>query len=303
MPSGTPVADILITTQILASLAQVAKNYQRIRWRSLRFIINGGASSLVSGSALAAFIRDASDSLGHDPRERVRAQPGAKTMKWWQNTVVAARPANDKLYTSVSASARLYSPGRFVLLSDLAPSAVSPLTVDCEWEVELSERSLEQEVEESIAAINTGLSSLEAIDSSDDGPPLGWWIGGPPAEIAALPPGTAFYTPTAVKGTATTSGGEHTLNGFLTGEGESVELIAAGTDATITRFPNAVGGWTFTGYPSKYLVLPGLLCPAVPVVQESDFRHALSGRLSLALKQRVSSLSGVWRTTSGGKAL
>lgn len=138
----------VITPTSFKRLDTVASAFQRIRYRTLRFEIIPSVSTATSGGYVACFMKDATDHVsgGEAGLQKMTAQKGAITSKWWESAEVLAVKMPDLYYTSAVASetgSRWSSPGRFVLACDGRATQKGSLTVYAHWTVELSEPSLE----------------------------------------------------------------------------------------------------------------------------------------------------------------
>lgn len=98
-------------------------------------------SSLTGGGYVAAFVKDPADTIG--TIAALTSQVGSVTTKWWQSANVEASLLSKELFTSEGTEVREFSPGRFVLMSDGAPTQTGNVTVFAQWSVQLSQASLE----------------------------------------------------------------------------------------------------------------------------------------------------------------
>lgn len=146
-PLGSAVMEGLITAETSLRLSTLARAYQRIRWTALRFTIEASYSSLSGGGFIACFVQDPSDRPPEDPQAALQwamAQQYSVDSKWWDSTQLIVSRDPDLLWTSVTDDAeRLYSPGKFVVVSKGGPGQVGSLTVSFEWTVVLSEPTIE----------------------------------------------------------------------------------------------------------------------------------------------------------------
>lgn len=104
-------------------------------------------STSAAGGIATAFVADPTDVLGDgaDALDRVVAQTGSKITKIWESATIVSKLSPDLLYTSdpPTGDKRLSSPGRFWLVVESKPTTSVPLTVYCDWAVELFVPSLE----------------------------------------------------------------------------------------------------------------------------------------------------------------
>lgn len=147
-----PGAEIVsggITAHSSVRLATLANAFQRIRWHSIRFTIEGAYPTLAGGGYVACFVRDATDVPPSDPTEAIRwamAQQHSFDAKWYDSGVLNVGVSPDLLYTSSAEAVRLYSPGSFYVISKGGPAQVGTLTVNFHWDVTLSEPTSEVQV-------------------------------------------------------------------------------------------------------------------------------------------------------------
>lgn len=148
---GEVVFDLPLIPTGVPRLRNLASTYQRVRWKKLTIRFEPLVPTMAVGGYVCGFIPDADDSLleTKNPLDRLMAHPGSKLAKIWQSSTVTHRCAPDLLYTSPpgKGEARLYSPGRVALVIDskvgVAKDVAAPLSIYLDWEVELSEPSLE----------------------------------------------------------------------------------------------------------------------------------------------------------------
>lgn len=153
--SGSVVVDLPIQCSTFGRMAHMSDAYQRVRFKKLVFRVVPMCPTNATGGLAAAFVADATDTLGSGPDalNRLVASTGSKIAKAWQSFSINAKFVRDCLYTSVppTGDLRLSSPGRLWVVVESRcqvpgfSSTAIPLTVYCDWEVEFSVSSLERE--------------------------------------------------------------------------------------------------------------------------------------------------------------
>lgn len=143
---GHIVTSGMLTAQASARLATLSRAYQRIKWHSLKFMIESSFSTVSGGGFVACFVRDPDDQPPEDPLERVRwamAQQQSADSKWYESVGLNVGEAPDLLFTSATAEKRTYSPGEFFIVSKGGPGQVGTITVSFSWDVTLSEPTID----------------------------------------------------------------------------------------------------------------------------------------------------------------
>lgn len=151
-PLGAVILSGVITAEASARLATLSRAYQRIRWNSLRFTIEGAFPTTAGGGYVTCFVRDPTDMPPSDPREAVRwamAQQHSSDNKWYDSTGLSVGRSPGLLYTSIGDGLRFSSPGTFYIISKGGPAQVGSLTVNFHWNVTLSEPTIERTHDES----------------------------------------------------------------------------------------------------------------------------------------------------------
>ncbi len=143
---GTPVVRGMVTAEASARLSTLSRAFQRIKWHNLRFTVEGAYSTASGGGYIACFVRDPTDQPPKDPLEVVRwamAQQHSADSKWYESVGLNVGQSPDLLYTSVSDTPRLYSPGTLYIVSKGGPAQVGSLTVSFHWDITLSEPTID----------------------------------------------------------------------------------------------------------------------------------------------------------------
>lgn len=144
--SGELLIDVLFDPADIPRLATVARAFQKIKYKYLRFRIEPQVSSSTSGGYVASFIRDPADTPpgdSHKLLDFMTASRGSVTTKWWQQSVVNAQVGSKDYFTSLGVEVRDFSPGRFLLAVDGKSTQAGNLTVFVEWSVYLHTASYE----------------------------------------------------------------------------------------------------------------------------------------------------------------
>lgn len=154
---GSEIFSVEVTPSMTERLHLSTSRFQRIRWLNMRFKLSPGMSASSAGEYAVAFIRDPSDNPAlSDPRARVQWLCGQKhstIAKWWQPSTINVPITPDLLYTSASDDSRLYSPGRLVVYCAGSPFQKGSMSIWFDWNVQLSEPSIETEPEEEVKQV------------------------------------------------------------------------------------------------------------------------------------------------------
>jgi len=150
---GQIVQSIVVTPNMTVRLDRTTSRFQRVKWYRSMFRINGDYSSLAGGSYAAAFVRDPTDvPLAGGPDQVLRwvmAQQHACIAKWWEPMNIEMPTCPDLLWTSVDKEPRFYSPGQLVIVCVTSPAQPGAVTLWFDWDVGVTEPSIENEDEES----------------------------------------------------------------------------------------------------------------------------------------------------------
>lgn len=150
---GQIVQSIVVTPNMTVRLDRTTSRFQRVKWYQSMFRINGDYSSLAGGSYAAAFVRDPTDvPLAGGPDQVLRwvmAQQHACIAKWWEPMNIEMPTCPDLLWTSVDKEPRFYSPGQLVIVCVTSPAQPGAVTLWFDWDVGVTEPSIENEDEES----------------------------------------------------------------------------------------------------------------------------------------------------------
>lgn len=145
--TGHVLVDLSMSCSTFKRLSHMSEAYQRVRFKKLVFRIVTMCSTGTSGGFAAAFCADPTDVLGDgsDALDRVVAQVGGKVTKFWESVTIPGKLVPDLLYTSQppTGDLRLASPGRLWVVIESKASTKVPLTIYCDWAVDLSVPSLE----------------------------------------------------------------------------------------------------------------------------------------------------------------
>lgn len=136
--AGTVVYDTVIDAKTLTRMSDISSTFQKMRWHQCSFIIESSFSTASNGMFTACFITDPQDVLPIDPLERAawaRAQASSVDMKWWDSANLVMPPSSTELFTDtvVQSDLRLWSPGRFVIISNGGPNQPGSIKVSLRW--------------------------------------------------------------------------------------------------------------------------------------------------------------------------
>lgn len=167
---GTVVFDLEINPNLFPRLRRIASAYQRYRFTKLDFLVQPMCPSTTGGGWVAGLIPDPLDeNLTFDA---LQATLGSEVYKWWEGMEVPSPAMNpDRLWTSEGENARLYSPGRFVVLAVGTNTDIVNLSVICHWEAELAIPSLEtpklqQEFKSIVPVTSAGLGGQNSFPAA-----------------------------------------------------------------------------------------------------------------------------------------
>lgn len=143
---GTEIISGAITARSSIRLGSLSQAFQRIRWNSLAFTVEGAYPTTSGGGYIACFVRDPDDIPPSDPVEAVKwamAQQHSADAKWYDSVKLMVGMSPDLLFTSPGIAPRLYSPGTLFIISKGGPAQVGALTVNFHWDITLSEPTSE----------------------------------------------------------------------------------------------------------------------------------------------------------------
>lgn len=172
---GSIIYDQIITPAIAARLQTQASLFQKIQYRSLRFEVQTQTPTTNSGGYVVAYLHDPQMEVGTGEAalRALTAIQGTKTSKFWQSTDMNVKTTQQEYFTLQGNDIRLFSPGRFVVLSDGAPSEAVSITILFHWTVGLTKPALQRLVNRLPQAVvmNTGLySSAEGLRATNWNP-------------------------------------------------------------------------------------------------------------------------------------
>lgn len=140
---STLFKEYLVSPGISPRLSQIAKAFQRIKWRSLTAYVTAQASAIISGGYVAGFIMDPEDkSVTVD---HLASNRGAVTKKWYETAIIRMTPTSELYYTSPGVDPRLEAPGRFWVISDGKPQSDINVVITFRWTCELSKATVERD--------------------------------------------------------------------------------------------------------------------------------------------------------------
>jgi len=137
----------MLTCNTSTRLAQIANAFQRVRWNSIRFTIEGAYPSTSGGGYVVCFVRDANDSPPSSLPEALKwamAQQHCADAKWYDSVALSVGRSPDLLYTSAGGGVRFESPGSLFVIAKGGPNQVGSLTITMHWDVTLSEPCIDR---------------------------------------------------------------------------------------------------------------------------------------------------------------
>jgi hypothetical protein len=166
-PRGTIIYDQIITPAIAARLQTQASLFQKIHYKNLRFEVQTQTPTTNSGGYVVAFLHDPQMEVGTGEAalRALTAIQGTKTSKFWQSTDMAVRTTQQEYYTLQGNDVRLFSPGRFIVLTDGPPSVDVSITILFHWTVGLSRPALQRLVNR----LPQGVAMASGIYSTPEG--------------------------------------------------------------------------------------------------------------------------------------
>lgn len=161
--------DQIITPTITRRLSTQASLFQRVKYHKLEFEIQTQVATTTSGGYVAAFYKDPSMDVGSgvEALNRMAAVQGSKTSKNWVSLNMSVTPTQDKLYTANGNEIRMFSPGRFRMLTDGTPSNDINVTINLVWTCTFSEPAL-QRLPLSLPLATLTASYLKTSDNTDE---------------------------------------------------------------------------------------------------------------------------------------
>ena len=144
---GTVVLEIELNPVMSVRLERTTSRYQRIKWLNTTFRIVPGYSSMAAGQYAAAVVRDPTDEAPEDPVDQIRWINGQRISaiaKWWEPMRLTVPGNGDLLWTSIDNEKRWYSPGKLFVMCMGPPLQAGSIAVYLDWQVHLSEPSVEK---------------------------------------------------------------------------------------------------------------------------------------------------------------
>jgi len=143
---GKTVYKHAISAGSFPRLERVASAFQRIRYTRLHFKVVGLAASTTTGGLAIGFLPDPDDIDTSVDTSTLLASPGGVIAKAWETARVVGRCPPSLLFTSrIAREPRTYSPGVFAVIIEGSIGTSAPLSIYCDWSVELSVPALEAE--------------------------------------------------------------------------------------------------------------------------------------------------------------
>lgn len=134
---GTVIYDQVITPSIAARLRTQASLFQKVEYSRLRFEVQTQTPTTNGGGYVVAFLHDPQMDLGSGEAalRALTAVQGTNTSKFWQSVDMSVQTTRQQYFTLNGADVRLFSPGRFVVLSDGPPTEPVSITILFHWTV------------------------------------------------------------------------------------------------------------------------------------------------------------------------
>nr|QXN75340.1 MAG: RNA-dependent RNA polymerase [Grapevine-associated bunya-like virus 2]QXN75417.1 MAG: hypothetical protein [Grapevine-associated noda-like virus 2] len=197
---GSNIYDQVITPSIAARLRTQASLFQKIRYSKLEFEVQTQTPTTNSGGYVVAFLHDPQMEIGtgEGALRALTAVQGTRTSKFWQSTVMNVATTSQEYFTLNGQDIRLFSPGRFVVLSDGPPTEDVSITIIFRWTVHLTRPALQRPIARFPQAVVTASCLF-----SEDATGLKYFNWNP-ATNAKVPPQnnttTAYHMQNAISG-------------------------------------------------------------------------------------------------------
>lgn len=145
-PRGTVIYDQIITPAIAARLRTQSSLFQKIEYASLRFEVQTQTPTTNAGGYVIAFLHDPQMEVGSGETalRALTAIQGTQTSKFWQSSVMSVQTTKQQYFTLQGNDVRLFSPGRFIVLSDGEPTESVAVTILFHWTVRLTRPALQR---------------------------------------------------------------------------------------------------------------------------------------------------------------
>lgn len=144
---GVEITAETITCESSPRLSTLGRAFQRARWHNLKITCETSFGTIAGGGVVLCFVQDPTDTPPEVAVDRIAwasAQKYNYHLQWSDTRTLNIKPAADLLYTSNGSSTpRLFSPGTVHLISKGGPGQIGAITIQFEWDVTLSEPSLE----------------------------------------------------------------------------------------------------------------------------------------------------------------
>lgn len=145
-PRGTVVYDQIITPSIAARLRTQASLFQKVTYARLRFEVQTQTPTTNGGGYVVSFLHDPQMDIGTGEAalRALTAVQGTQTSKFWQSVDMSIQTTSQQYFTLNGNDVRLFSPGRFVVLSDGAPTEPVAITILMHWTVGFTRPALQR---------------------------------------------------------------------------------------------------------------------------------------------------------------
>jgi len=166
---GTVIYDQVITPSITSRLRTQASLFQKIQYVKLRFEVQTQTATATSGGYVVAFLHDPQMEVGtgETALRNLTAIQGTQTSKMWQSTDINIATTSQQYFTLNGNDIRLFSPGRFIVLSDGVPGNDVAITIQFHWTVKLTRPALQRLVNSLPQAVLTSSTLSIGSDSTD----------------------------------------------------------------------------------------------------------------------------------------
>jgi hypothetical protein len=172
---GSLIYDQIITPAIAQRLRTQAALFQKIRYIRLRFEVQTQTPTTNGGGYVVSFLHDPKMDVGSGETalRALTAVQGTQTSKFWQSINMNVKTTTQQYFTLTGDDVRLYSPGRFVVMSDGEPTEDVSITILFHWTVELTKPAL-QRLQATYPQVVLAASCLQHAGQTADDNRLFW---------------------------------------------------------------------------------------------------------------------------------
>lgn len=139
--TNTIILDQLVCAEMAPRLKSLAQCYQSVKFISVALQIKSTFGALTSGSYVAAYVADPSDTPVNQATW-FSAQAHNVVAAYRESVSLSLPPTTKSFFTDPSSELRTFSPGRFVVMAIDAPSQSGSLIFHLTWKVAFSKPTI-----------------------------------------------------------------------------------------------------------------------------------------------------------------